>query len=197
MRRELNSTNSMGIDQDSNPQHFACNAQTLTITSCCYPWLWERVRQSSFIHNCHKFSVHRCDNCKTLCRVAIFYWKNVSLWLHDFLNLIELTVVNGNSENFQDLDNRESLRLAMFTEDHQRAVFGYALHQFHYTTNSIKSEYFWSFWFLKWPRLVVVCYHNVIMILDLHPILLWCHEIWYNSERVHMLWSTLHLFPHH
>ena len=36
MCRELNSTNSMGSDQDSNPQPFKCKAQTLTTTPCCY-----------------------------------------------------------------------------------------------------------------------------------------------------------------
>ena len=57
------------------------------------------------------------------------------LWLLDFLNVIELTAVNGNSENFQDLDKKQSLWLAMFTKDHQKVVFVYALDHLYYKKN--------------------------------------------------------------
>ena len=88
----------------------------------------------------------------------------LNVWMTFWMSTFELTVVNGNSENFQDLDNKQSFLLAIFTEDNQRVVFAYALHQFYYTTNLIKSEYFWLFLSSKWPRLVVhllsQCYDN-------------------------------------
>ena len=155
MCRELNSTNSMGIDQDSNPQPFDCKAQTLTITPCCYPnceSVWGIPVSFTIVTNFH---CTIATIVKHFPASQFFGGKIRHLWLLDFLNVIELTVVNGISENFQDLDNKQSFWLAMFTEDHQRGVFAYALDQFYYTTNLIKSEYFWSFWFLKWPRLAV------------------------------------------
>ena len=78
-----------------------------------------------------------------------FSGKMCHLWLLDSLNVIELTAVNVSSENFQNVDNKQTLWLAIFTKDHQRVVSAHALDQFYYTTNLIGSEYFWTgahFW---------------------------------------------------
>ena len=112
MCRELNSTNSIGINQDSNPQPFDCNAQTLTITPCCYP------------------------NCESVWGIP------VSFTIVTNFQCTIATIV-------KQTNNKQSFWLTMFTEDHQRVVFAYALDQLYYTTNLIKSEHFWSFWFFE------------------------------------------------
>ena len=71
-----------------------------------------------------------------------FSGKMCPLWLLDSLNVIELTVVNGSSENFQNVDNKQT------SERTIKELYLLMLWT-NSTTNLFESEYFWTgadFW---------------------------------------------------
>ena len=66
------------------------------------------LRYPSFFHNCYKFPVHNCDSREILTIVALLWWKIASFvtaWL--FKMLLNWFVVNGSTENFQEVDNKQ------------------------------------------------------------------------------------------